>query len=101
MSNAAKQIDALLGQAHDIAYAEIERMARDIMRKHKRCASFCMCMGTASFYEADGNPISEWSGMPKYLNRFYELVSEWADYTRVTGSPMRIDGADAPLRKDW
>lgn len=101
MTSAAKQVDALLAQAHDIAYAEIERMARDIMRRHTRCASFCMAMGTATFYDKAGNPIGEWTGIPKYLDRFNALVSDWAEYTHVTGSPMKIKGADGELIKDW
>lgn len=103
MKQANKQVEKMVAQAYDTAVKAIEQEARRIMRKHKRCASFCMGMGHAGFYDKAGEPIGDWGPLPypKYLKDFDSQVNEWDCVLHMTGHPMRIAGADAPTLKDW
>lgn len=96
--NARKRIEALLDAAAIVAVEEVERLARDVMKKHPRCASFCMGMGTACFYEKDGTPIGD---EPKYIVAFDDFVNEFDRELHITGTPMKIVGHDGKLQHDW
>jgi len=96
--NARKHIEALLDAAAELAVEEVERLARDVMRKHKRCASFCMAMGTACFYDKHGTPIDDET---KYLKAFDDFVNEFDRELHITGAPMKIVGADGIKQSDW
>jgi len=92
----------LIDQAHEIAVKDIERRARAIMRQHPRCKSFCMAMGAASFYDAQGEPIGDWGPLPypEYLRGFNRALDEY-NLINVTGVPMKIKGHDGVLEKEW
>ena len=96
--DARKEIEALLDAAATRAVEEVERRARLIMQKHPRCASFCMAMGVASFYEKDGTPIDD---DPKYIVAFDDFVNEFDRELHITGTPMKIVGHDGKLQHDW
>lgn len=99
-----KRIQALIDEAFDLAVAEVERRARAIMKAHPRCASFCMGMGTATFYDKAGEPINvAWGPLPypKYLKDFDAFVNDMDRCLHMTGQPMKINGADAPKITDW
>lgn len=98
------RIRALLDEAHDIAIAEIERRARQIMKQHKRCAAFCMGMGIATFYDRSGDSIGEDWGprqYPQYLIKFMRFIDEFDGELHLTGTPMKIVGHDGVMRHDW
>jgi hypothetical protein len=84
-------------------YSEVEIKARTIMRKHPRCAKFCMAMGYATFYDKKGDSISpDWGYLPypKYLKDFDNWLDEFGDF-KITGMPMKIKGANGELITDW
>lgn len=101
--SARKAFWGLIDQAYEIAIEDIERRARAIMKRHPRCKSFCMGMGSACFYDGAGEPIGEdWGPFdyPKYLREFDRALGEY-NLINVTGVPMRIKGHDGFLQKEW
>lgn len=92
----------LIGQARKIALEDIERRARAIMKQHPRCKSFCMAMGSTSFYDAQGVPVGDWGPLPypRYMRGFDRVVDAY-NLINVTGEPMKIEGHDGALQKDW
>lgn len=102
MNNAQKavstRIDALIEQATKDALRLIESEARRILRARNPARSFCMGMGTASFYDKDGNPMDD--DHPAFES-FYAFLYEHNDTLRLTGWPMKIDGPDEPIITDW
>lgn len=93
-----KEIFDLFRQAEALALVHIEKLARAVMKRNPRCKRFCMGMGTASFYDKDGEPI--WDDTP-YLRPFYRFLDEWDTHYRLTGTPMRIVGHDGVKQTDW
>jgi hypothetical protein len=98
MASISKQIDRLLDQAEELALAEVERRARQVMQKHPTAASFCMVMGSATFYDKHGEPIEE---DRTFVRPFYDFVDEFNRFLYLTGNPMNIKGHDGPLITDW
>lgn len=96
--NAARTIDALLARAIDHGKALIESEARRILRGDNPAKSFCMGMGTASFYDRNGNPLDD--NHPAFQS-FYAFLYEYNCYLYLTGIPVKIDGPDAPTLTDW
>lgn len=84
-----KQIAFFYDKARNLALAEVERRARNIMRRHPTLKSFILAMGTASFYDADG-PVMEED--KKYLKSFYSFLYDWDEYLKLTGEGFRIAG---------
>ncbi len=81
------KIHSLLVEAHSIAITEVERRARNILRKHGRCASFCMAMGTVSFYDRKGFPL--YPDEPQYLLPLLNFIREFDSELKMTGTPLR------------
>lgn len=100
---AAKKIDRFLAQASKVGRDEIERMARAILAGRNPATSFCMAMGGAAFYDKKGEPLDSFAGghTPRWLARFEEFIEEYDQALRLTGNPMKIDGAEAPVITDW
>lgn len=94
----ATQISALLNQAEKIGLAEVERLARQAMKRYPRCKSFCMAMGGACFYDSTGHPIDDSHAAYKPL---WTLLDEYNNYLKLTGCPMKIKGCDGPTLTDW
>lgn len=99
MKYSEAKVQALYDQASQLLRNEIERRARSIMKRNRRCASFCMCMGTATFYSVNGSPIDA-DGI-NYLQEFDDFLNNWDGVYRMTGDPMKIEGHAAPLLTDW
>jgi len=100
---AAKKIYSLLDDAFVVAITEVEKKARAILKRHKRCASFCMAMGSATFYEADGTPLGEsyTANYPAYLKEFDAFIGEFDGALRLTGYPMKLKAHDGDVVTDW
>ena len=92
------QLDAMLDKAHGLIMALIESEARRILRARNPAQSFCMGMGTATFYDREGRVMDD--DHPA-LNSFYAFVYEYNSAFRFTGAPLKIDSADAPALTDW
>ena len=97
MQNAMKVIQAHLDAASDLAINELERRARQVLKRSPKL-SFCMAMGSASFYW-DGEPMDD--NDRAYFKPVFDLLDEFNSALSLTGYPMRIDSADAPITKVW
>lgn len=96
-----KQIRLLLTQAAALAVAETERRVKDIMQRHPKVETFCLGMGTASFYDKKGIPIDDDT---LYLKSFFNFVDEHDKRLQLTGHQMRIDRTSEGklvTRYDW
>lgn len=91
-------LDSNLQLCTDMALIELERLARRTMERNGRCASFCMAMGMATFHDKNGEPIEHG---PKYLEEFYKFLDAYDSQLYLTGIPMKIEGHDGELIKDW
>lgn len=89
-----KDFDAVV----DLALQEVEERARRILRRHPSLTEFYMAMGTAFFMTTDGTTL----GLDEraYMRPLADFLSEWDDFLRVTGTPMRFT-ADGDLSTDW
>lgn len=89
--------DNLHDTAFRLAYKEVELLAREVLRQPGKAKSFCMAMGSWSFYDADGEPLDE--NAPRYekLSRFIDHCS----WLKLTGAPMKIESSDGPLITNW
>lgn len=97
------EIEELYNKAYDLAVVEVIKLARKVMKDNPRCVQFCMCMGGASFYDKDGEPIGEWGRLPypKYLREFDKVVDGYDRLFRITGYPVKIKGYDGVEVTDW
>jgi len=99
---ARAMIDEALAAAHAVAMAEVERMARAALRNPSSgAASFCMAMGSASFHRADGEPIMHPGRYPNWARPIRHFLEDYSQPLGLYGTPLRIDGADAPALTDW
>jgi hypothetical protein len=102
MRNAATAVRALLDEAAQVAFREVERRARGAIRNRASAAvSFCMAMGSASFHNAKGEPLTVDYPYPRWAAPTLGFIDEFDSELKLTGMPMRIDSADAPLLTDW
>lgn len=92
-------LDSNIQICTDMAVIEVERLARRTMERNGRCTSFIMGMGSASFYDKHGTPIDY--DEAKYLKPFYDFLDTYDRYLYLTGIPMKIEGHDGELIKDW
>jgi len=95
------QIDMLLEEAGKLAYAEIERRARKLMKDHPRLVTFCMCMGSATFYDKACEPLYLDESDVKYLRPFYNFLDRFDDTLHITGMPLRLRSWDGPADASW
>jgi len=90
------------------ALKELELRARKAMKKHVAIKEFVMAMGTAYFVcRSEGQEVllsfeEEAENFPyaKALRPTLDLIAEWDDYLKLTGTPMRFT-ADGPVVKEW
>ncbi|HCF2447041.1 TPA: hypothetical protein NIA45_004710 [Pseudomonas aeruginosa] len=102
MSNkVTEQAQALLGQATDMILAELEKRVRKTLAKNGRAKSFTMAMGSAAFFDKDNEPIDEGYPYPKWAEPVFGLIDEFDRNLYLTGVPMRIASANAPVERDW
>lgn len=99
--SAEDKVRALIDQAAREAYKEVEKRARAAIRDSKSPAfTFCMAMGTATFYDEEG-PIMVDFPYPKWAEPTLAFIDEFDSELKLTGKPMRIAGWNAPLVTDW
>ncbi len=93
------QIDNLIEKADQLALAEVERLARKIMRRNpKSITCFCMAMGYATFYDKNGS-LDDNDHRTRELDDF---IGTWDRILHLTGTPMKIEGKwDSPVITDW
>jgi len=96
MINAKSKIRYHYEQACKIAENEVIRMARDILRKHKNLDEFIMAMG-GWFFTEHGDVKHDKLCYMKHLDDF---ITEWDEFLKITGSPMRFT-ASGKVRRDW
>jgi len=77
-----------LDAAYRIGLAEIERLARKILREHTNLDEFVMAMGGAFFVKKDGEHFHTWDC--KYMGQLDRLITAWDDTLGLTGEPMRF-----------
>lgn len=85
--------------------SEVERLAKVVIDTHPQAISFCMAMGSASFYceweECDDHdPTDVWQRSEhinpgdivenSYAAELDDLLSKWDNQLCITGVPMRI-----------
>lgn len=92
-----------------IGYSIIEKLAREVMFKDKRIASFTMAMGVYFFSDYDGCPIYEGKsgeyGAYKYYKKsifdpLNNFLSEHNEAFKFTGMPMHFV-RDGKIITDW
>lgn len=103
---AETRINQLLDEATAIALAELEKRVRTVLRAGAKgrnpARGFTMCMGTAFFWDKDRDPLDDRGYLKMaWADPTYNLLSEFDDALHLTGCPMRIEGPDEPVRKDW
>lgn len=85
--------------ARDIALAEVEREARRILARHPMLDEFVMGMGIATF-TVKGKEHSLGISERKYMRSLENFISDWDEYLKLTGEPMRFT-ATGLKRTDW
>jgi hypothetical protein len=97
---------------HDVmfklAFEEVERLARKIMRDNPEITCFCNAMGSTSFYETcpeteeesakDNEPIGDYDARVKEMDDF---ICNWDRELRISGHPMKLKSHDGELITDW
>ena len=97
MSRVTRAIDMHIQAATDLALCEIEARVRRVLKRSPKL-SFCMAMGSAVFYW-EGDPMDEEARA--YFKPVFAWIGKYDRYLKLTGSPLRIDAWDAPLKTDW
>lgn len=96
--NASGIIQSYLDSASEVAIKEVERIARKTMRAYPEITCFCMAMGTAHFYDADGPMCEPNDKRSKELDDF---LDEYDQFLKITGRPMRLDSHNGKICTDW
>lgn len=101
-----KRIDMLLEEAFDIAIAEVEKRVRTALRNgHKGrnpARSFCMAIGSCSFYDRHGEPLTADFGQKwQWSDPTYNFIGKYDEVLHLTGWPMKIEGPDEPVIHNW
>jgi hypothetical protein len=108
--NAIQRIEALQNKQCGIAYKEVERLARKILKKNPELEGFCMAMGGATFYQKEGWHGDENTGeyhdrvvddKDPRITEMVKFINAVGDMTKVYGLPMKIDRWDDPIITDW
>ena len=110
MNAKQKEIAKLYAEAEKLALEEVERMARNILAKHKTLDEFIMCMGSWCFSVRDGLKMrtgyiytsSDYVDHTdlKYLEPFARFMDQWDEYLKLTGTPMRFTATGKKIT-DW
>lgn len=92
-----------LEEMQRIALAEVERMAREIMRKHPSLREFVMAMGVWFFTQQQrhGRPDRKVDEQDvRHLAGLGRFIDSWDRVLHLTGTPMRFT-VDGPVITDW
>lgn len=108
-SNELKKVDIQLTEMYnrmgDIALAEVERLARIILRKNPSLKEFVNAMGVCFFTTHDGYIVDLYEYGTGTLTRksFKELaylIDEWDSILKLTGESMRFTATGDKIT-DW
>jgi hypothetical protein len=95
-----KEISFHLDRAATLARAEVERLARKLLREHPNLEAFIMAMGLATFSvkgQADSLALYE----RKYFKPLEDFIVKWDSALGLTGDPMWIEGPDGEIKTEW
>lgn len=103
-----KEIQKHFDIANDLAVKEVERLAREVLRKNpKELLKFTMCMGSYLFCDNKDEIIhTQVGGNEEFLqgregyNELVEFIAKWDDYFGLTGTPMTFT-AEGETITDW
>lgn len=98
MTTTMREIRNCYERATRLALQEVERLARKIMQSHSNLVEFVMANGCASFIDKSGDDIS--TDAYAYMKQLDRLLSEWDEYLKLTGEPMRFT-ASGKVQKNW
>ena len=113
LTNLRNSVSSQYEKACDNALKVVEILARKIMTDNPDFCDFCMAMGSWSFsYEVGSfNEFMEENRTSRKLvekdlfefefEELDEFINEWDRYLKLTGNPVRIDNAKAPIVTDW
>lgn len=94
------------------ASTEVERLARDILKKNNSLHEFVMGMGTWFFKDKNGEIIDPYETRmngsfeyytilsKKYFKPLADFIGEWNDILKITGEPMRFTATGEKIT-DW
>lgn len=100
-----KEIQIHYNRACEIALLEMEKLAREILRKNKTLKEFVNAMGSCFFTTYEGDTIDLWEYGTSRLTKpsfkkLADLIMEWDDYLKLTGEPMRFTATGEKIT-DW
>lgn len=115
-----KQLTTLLMEMDETALAEVERLARKILKEHQNLNEFVMGMGMWEITRKIGTRDDSGGTVVKfqtttesyglindvvelelaYLKPLGDFIDEWDSVLHLTGTPMRFT-ADGPVVTDW
>ena len=103
-----KDIEFHYNKACEIAEKEVERLAREILKKNSSLDEFVNAMGVCFFTSKGGNEYDTIylfdydTGKPsrKIFTELCDLYTEWNDYLKLTGFAMRFT-VDGEKRINW
>ncbi len=104
-------IDILFEKAEKHALKEVEKMARNILKKHKHLNMFVMAMGTYFFVDNDGENVD--TKREVYVNYKYsyqdsflyfqplnDFMDKYDTTFKLTGNPMKFTATGKKI-KNW
>ncbi len=91
----------LYREAEALLMEELKARVMRVLRGKNRAHSFCMAMGTWSFYDKSGDPISNYPETPRYMRSVEGVFGDWNDYFHLTGIPLRITSPDGKFHTNW
>lgn len=81
-----------------LASSEVERMAREVLRKRPDIHEFVNAMGATFFVDEEGN--NEYPFEIEEADELNEFLMEWDHKFHISGDPMRFT-AEGPKVTDW
>lgn len=94
------KIAELYDQARQLALADLESLARDILKKRPNYKEFIMAMGSCFFTTKRNGETVDLTPDDECFSDMHALLSEWDEYLKLTGEPMRFT-VDGPRKTDW
>lgn len=106
-----KQVKEHYNKAVEIALENVEKMARNILRRHKHIDYFVMAMGTYYFVDKNGNIVDTHTEVYRnggyshddakaYFKPLNDFIGRWNEYLKLTGNPMKLT-AKGKIITDW
>lgn len=105
MEKIDKQLNEMYNNMCDIALAEVEILARSILKKNPTLKEFVNAMGVCFFTTYDGNTVDLWEYgtsniTRKSFNDLANLINDWDSILKLTGESMRFTATGEKIT-DW